>query len=165
MGFGDLCFKPGGDLAYSKVDDSSLIYKGQWRITIDWTGSYYSNTAYGAHTAVYTGARVSSHEWTFEGGSTGGFRLLWSDSEVWVKNYLVGQSVFFTEPESYDAHIEGNAIVFYFLGYYVGYHGFIGSCFSNSSSDPEAAYSQVYTSPVNPSRWTIADVSVTLAWV
>jgi hypothetical protein len=56
----DLCYKSGGDLAFSKLDAQSLIYKGQWTLTISWTGSYGSNNGFATSpsSTVYSGPQT-----------------------------------------------------------------------------------------------------------
>jgi len=154
MSLGDLCFTTGGALAYSKTG-SALIYKGQWKITITWTGTFDSGHAFNAGTCNTTSATpLTSYEWQFEYDTQSGdakrYKLLWSTVPLYVSYryepgyyyYIIIDTSPFTPTSGWEYwEIPANAILFYRSNGTAAY-GFGIRAFSNSSSDPEAASSQ-----------------------
>jgi hypothetical protein len=163
MAVGDLCYKSGGSLAYSKVDGESLIYKGTWTLTIDWTGDFDNGHAFSAGTASYTGTPITSKAWDFElDGGVYRYKLWWSDAELWVRAGIVWTSEPSGYPQAGDWYVPANSIVFVRAPWSSYGGGFNIVSFSNSSSDPEAAYSVEDSN--GDYTCDVANVTLTIGW-
>jgi hypothetical protein len=148
MALGDIV-RRGDDWAYSKVN-GSMIYKGQWNITIEWTGDYNSGTAFSAGSVSGNFSTPQTSE-TWWSGETEGPRLFYvrwaaEDTNSWYGQFypLVKHNVFF------------------YLANWSSYGGgYMVSGWENSSEAPMDTYSLVYAH----ANSTIAEVTVTVGWV
>ena len=149
MGLGDLCYKSGGSLAYSKVDGESLIYKGTWGFTLSWSGTSQNGVAFNAGSVSYSGSPQSDYSWTCE--LVGYYYCIaLNTAEVWWQTGAYGFSRYCDhEPTPWRAPPEPQiwytprcSIVFYRSNWDSYGGGFGVRAFSNSSSDINGDYSQ-----------------------
>jgi len=148
MGVGDLCYKSGGDLAYSKTDSLSLIYRGTWWLRISWTGSYNNGQVFEGHSATYSTANrlTTCRDIAFNQNQYG----------VFLCQFIIDPSSNSPFPDLFTTLKHTVHFMYYDFAY--GNH-FSIRAFTNDSEDPSDAYSQIYT---NPSKTVdIADVEVT----
>jgi hypothetical protein len=150
MALGDIC-RRGDDWAYSKFD-GSMIYKGQWNITIDWTGSYNSGQAFSVGTASrnYSTPQTFASWWLGESEGGGLFNLYW---------YAEDHNYAWVYGDSYP--LVKHNVCFHRSNWSSYGGGYMVSGWENASGEPMDTYSLVYAH----ANSTIADVVVTVGYV
>jgi hypothetical protein len=172
MGVGNLCYKSGGSLAYSKGGSGSLIYRGTWRWTVSWSGSYSTRFNNSPRSKDYTSAQSAAEDFIYPNSSYPSV-ISWSTGPLWIRwdrspSYSIFAS-YTSEPTTkdgyvnyYDWHLSSDYIVIFNIGDYSSYGGGYGVRAFGSSS-PTGAFTQIadYASAIND----ISDVEITTGWV
>jgi len=174
MGVGDLCYKSGGSLAYSK-SGSALIYKGTWRAEVEWDGSYSdrfdSNYLYGDYSSKVSDSSTLSWRDDSDIGTNMSYISRYA-GPIWVRylwpTSLSGMSIYTYDPGAqtppyYLMEFSADYVLLFLVtnwGSYGGGYPVRGF----GSSSPSGSFSLLDTNP-NLSGVTIASPVITTSWI
>jgi hypothetical protein len=174
MAVGDLCYKSGGSLAYSKVDGESLIYKGTWRFGLSWTGAYGSEFDESPKSADFSTAQTSVWLNHYTPPVYYPPTSFWTYGPIWVRwkrTAPLGSSLSWSRTEytyqgnyvnMYDWYLSSNYVLIFWIGPWGSYGGGYGVRAFGSSS-PSGSFTQIADNTDISN--TIGGVEITTEWV
>jgi len=172
MGLGDLCFKSGGSLAYSKGGSGSLIYRGTWRWTVSWSGTYGTRFDNSPRSSDFTSPQSEVSDFVYPSSSYPSV-INWVQGPLWVRwdrsPYTSIYRDYTSEPTTkdgyvnyYDWHLSSDYLVIFYIGNWSSYGGGYGVRAFGSSS-PTGAFTQIADNASASND--ISDVEITTGWV
>jgi hypothetical protein len=170
MGLGDLCYRSDGYLAYSKLNGSSLIYKGTWGFTLSWSGTFESGRAFNSGSVSHSGSPQSSYSWQCETSESPYiFYVVLFTSERWHQTGQYGFGTYTSEPTAWPTPPDPQiwyapycSVLFYRSNWSSYGGGFGVSTFSNYSSGIGGSYT--LTDDNTDYSSSIGSVGVSVGW-